>query len=315
MKKWKGKTQNVALILCNILLFNLLSVSSVRAENMIPEKFLVSFKTNKSTCILRINDFPAINSTKARLGTMSAGYNTTAFLANGKNRIELLMGPQKNDDPRTLFSDSSCMAIISKDTRDSSKVIASYKLNVDKEGSITAVDSSVDDSGKLEGRVFEGYTKNKNDFGLYKLESEFYVTGLPRWKWVDATPVTEQDIPKIKKAYENIWMMMKNHDVENLKSITRISNEETAYAEGTTLGMMFISTNFPSRVLDDKLTPLSIDWSRYKLIKYRDGRLFRMGVGFIQNSPLKFQDSDGNVVFTYNPYFSIIDGKVVLVRG
>lgn len=315
MKKWKRKTQNVVLVLCNISFLIFLPVTSVRAEKMIPEKFLVSFNTKKSTCILRVNDLPAIDSTRARLGTMSAGYNTTAFLENGKNKIELLMGPQDHEDPLTLYSDSSCTTIISKDTKNSSKTIATYKLNVDKEGNITAKDSFVDDGEKSDERVFEGYTKNENDYGLYKLESTFYVTGLPRWKWVDATPVTDQDLPKIKKAYEDIWMMMKNHDIEKLKAVTQISNEETAYAEGTTLGMMFVSTNFPSRVLDDKLTPLPIDWNRYELIKYRDGRLFRMSVGFIQNSPLKFQDAEGNVVFTYNPYFSIINGKVVLVRG
>lgn len=312
---FERKFQNIALILFNFVFLFSLSASFVRADDAIPEKYLVTFKTNKSTCLLRVNDFPAIDSTKARLGTMSAGYNTTAFLENGKNKIELLMGPQVNDDPKTLFSDSSCQVVISKDTIETSDEVAKYILNVNGEGNITAKNSVVNNNGKLDIKVFEGYTKNKNDFGLYKLEGNVIVAGLPGWSWVDATPVTEQDLPKIKKAYEDIWMMMKNHDIEGIKAITRISNEETAYAEGASIGMMFASSNFPSHVLDKKLTPLPIDWNRYRLIPYRDGRLFRMAVGFIQNSPLKFKDAEGNVVFTYNPYFSIINGKVVLVRG
>ncbi|MEI7159739.1 IdsF, partial [Pectobacterium parmentieri] len=60
--------------------------------------------------------------------------------------------------------------------------------------------------------------------------------------------------------------------------------------------------------------PLPIDWSKYKIIKYRDGRLFRLGVGFFQNSPLRFINEEGKIAFAYRPYFSIIDGKVTLVR-
>ena len=79
-----------------------------------------------------------------------------------------------------------------------------------------------------------------------------------------------------------------------------------AYAEGTTTGMMFVSTDFPAHVLDKSLTPTPIDWSKYTLMTYNHGRLFRMGVGYFQNSPLGFNNSKGKPVFGYSPYFSII---------
>ncbi len=278
------------------------------------EKYLFSFKTNKSTCLLRVNDLPAVDNTTTPSKKMSAGFNLTAFLENGANDLELLMGPKDYEDPKTLSPDSSCELIVTKDTEDSSTEIANVKLSVNEKGEITAKNSVNYDGGDNNTKVLEGYTKSEKDFGLYKLRTSIIIKGLPKWSWVDATPVTEGDLPKVRKAYADIWNMIKKRDIEGLKRITRVSTEEMAFAEGSTTGMMFISTDFPQHVIDKKLSPVPIVWDKYKLIPYRGGRLFRLAIGFFQNSPLKFQDANGKTVFVYNPYFSIIDGRVVLVR-
>lgn len=74
-------------------------------------------------------------------------------------------------------------------------------------------------------------------------------------------------------------------------------------AEGSTPEIIFRSTDFPAHVSAPQLTPVDIEWKKYRLLSYRGGRLFRLGVGFFQNSPLKFKNSEGKVVYTYNPYF------------
>jgi len=277
-------------------------------------KYLFSFKTNKSTCILRVNGFPAIENSKAESGTISAGFNMTAFLENGDNDIEMLMGSLDYEDPDTLYSDSSCQITISKDTEESSVEMANFKLSVNDKGQITAGESTNFETGPFNSKVLEGYTRNEKDYGLYKLRSSLVVKGLPGWSWVNATPVTDHDLPLIRKAYTDIWNMMRNRDIEGLKKFTQISTEEMAFAEGSTTGMMFISTGFPQRVIDKKLSPIPLEWEKYELVRYRGGRLFRLATGYNQNSPLRFKDSSGKIVFAYNPYFSIIDGKVLLVR-
>ena len=287
---------------------------SVKASEMIKEKYLFTFKSNKSSCGLRVNDFQALDTTNAEHGTMSAGFNSTAFLSNGDNYVELLMGPQKYKDPKTLYPDSSCEVIISKDTKDTSMEIAKFRLSVNEKGEITARNSSHYNGGQFNTQIMEGYTKNEKDYGLYKLSSNLLINDLPRWEWTKATPVTEKDLPMIRQAYENIWWMIQKRDIDGLKKISQISTSEMAYAEGTTTGIIFVSTDFPAHVLNKELTPLPIDWNQYKLITYKGGYLFRMGVGYYQNSPLKFQDSTGKIVFGYAPYFSIINGQVVLVR-
>ncbi|QHQ14504.1 IdsF [Pectobacterium parmentieri] len=301
----------ILFLLTMIALLLLVLVFPAKAEEEIKEKYLFSFKTYKSTCILRVNDLPAVDNTEMDSGTISAGFNLTAFLENGNNDVELLMGPLDHKDPKTLYPDSSCQVIVTKDTETTSTEIANFKLTVNEKGEITANNSATTANSST---VFEGYTKNEKDYGFYKVRGSLKAAGLPRWAWVNATPVTEDDLQKIKVAYTDIWMMMKDRDIEGLKKVTQISNQEMAFAEGSNTGMMFISTDFPQHVIDKKLTPLPIDWSKYKIIKYRDGRLFRLGVGFFQNSPLRFINEEGKIVFAYRPYFSIIDGKVTLVR-
>ncbi|ACX89188.1 conserved hypothetical protein [Pectobacterium parmentieri WPP163] len=309
MINWKNSIQNLGLILFNTVF--LITAFTTRAEEMINEKYLFSFKSSKSTCALRVNDFSAADTTLASQGAMSAGFNLTAFLENGNNDIELLMGPQDYEDPKTLFPDSSCQVIVTKDTETTSTEIANFKLTVNEKGEITASDSATTANSSI---VFEGYTKNEKDYGFYKVRGSLKAVGLPRWAWVNATPVTEDDLQKIKMAYTDIWMMMKDRDIEGLKKITQISNQEMAFAEGSNTGVMFISTDFPQHVIDKQFTPIPIEWDKYKLIPYRGGRLFRLGVGYYQHSPLRFKNPEGKFIFSYNPYFSIIEGKVTLVR-
>lgn len=285
-----------------------------RAKEMISEKYLVSFKSNKSTCILRVNDLPAADSTVANLRTVSLGYNSTAYLENGKNKVELLMGPMNHKDPSTLYKNSSCTVVFSKNTEHSSEELAVFSLNVNEENKISAANSVNHTSLNYGKSIYEGYSKSDKDFGLYKAESELIVRGLPKWSWVHATPVTKEDLPKIRLAYEKIWKMMHERDVHGLESISRISLEELSYAEGISKNIIFMSTDLPQHVLNKELRPVPIDWGKYKLITYKDGRLFRMAVGFFQNSPLKFMDEKGTAVYAYSPYFSIINNNVVLVR-
>ncbi|WP_173410213.1 IdsF [Serratia fonticola] len=315
MISWKRKTQHIVSTLGKIAIcFLLISPFYTKAKDMSDEKYLFSFKSNKSACILRVNDFPAVDSFSADQRTMSAGFNLTAFLADGVNEIELLAGSRNPKDPQTLYKDSSCEVIVSKDSKDSSIEIARIKLSVNEKGQISANESTHYNGGAFNSKIIEGYTSSEDDYGLYKAKSTLILNGLPKWSWVKATPVTDNDLPAIRKAYEDIMVMINNRDIEGLKKVTKISNDEMGVAEGTSPALMFISTDFPQHVADKSLTTLPISWDKYKLRTYRGGRLFRFSVGYYQHSPLRFQNAEGKLVFGYNPYFSIIDGKVTLVR-
>jgi hypothetical protein len=315
MISWIKKTQGIVSILGKVVVcLILITPLYVKAEDISDEKYLFSFKSNKSACILRVNNLPAVDSAAAEQRTMSAGFNLTAFLADGDNEIELLAGPRNPKDPQTLFPDSSCEVVISKDSKDSSIEIARLKLSVNEKGQMSADNSTYYNRGAFNSKITEGYTNNESDYGLYKATTSLILNGLPKWSWVKATPVTDSDLPAIRKAYEDIMVMIKNRDIEGLKKLTKISNEEMGAAEGASPEMMFISTDFPQHVVDKKLTLEPTIWDEYKLRTYCNGRLFRLAVGYYQSSPLRFKNAEGEFVFSYSPYFSIIDGKVKLVR-
>lgn len=105
-------------------------------------KYLVSFKTNRSACMVRVNNFPMINNFTYKSGSITTGFNITAFVENGLNHIELLMGAVDPGDNSTLYPDSDCELIISKETSTSSQQITSLILSVDKNGDVTPTSSS-----------------------------------------------------------------------------------------------------------------------------------------------------------------------------
>ncbi|MDC9589062.1 hypothetical protein PSI23_06950 [Xenorhabdus sp. XENO-10] len=55
-------------------------------------KYLLSFNTHQSFCLVRINGMTAMDNLNSPSGTQSSGINSTAFLENGSNSMELLFG-------------------------------------------------------------------------------------------------------------------------------------------------------------------------------------------------------------------------------
>lgn len=315
MMDWKRKTRLIVVFCCNYVFFNFLfGVSFLRAETMGDMKYLVSFNTKRSACMAKVNGFPIIDNLTYASGTISTGFNITSFVENGENSIELKMGSIDPNDKNTLYPDSMCQLTITKDTTNSSQEVTSLILSVDDKGNIKASSSSNYDGLLNEGRVDESQSAESKEQDLYQVGRRVTLSGLPRWAWVHATPVSENDLPKIRSAYKEIWGAMKSRDVNALKKMTVISNNEMGRAEGVSADTIFESYDLPRSVVDKSLSLIDLELEEYKLMTYCNGRVFRLGRGIYQISPLKFQDSDGDFPYSYNPYFSIIEGKVVIVR-
>lgn len=300
----------LANVLSSIIALGAYTHAHATTDNM----YIVSFASNKSTCLLRVNDFPGGDSTLADLRTVSMGFNTTAFLENGVNDVELLMGPMDHNNPDTLYKESRCEVTFTNEEKNHSHVLATFRLEVEKNKIIsqTQYDSNRADVGNEAN--FEGYSSEKGDYGLFKIKRKLTLSGLPEWAWVGATPVTDNDLPAIKAAYESLWRMMSERDIAGLRNISRLSAEELSLAEGVSQEFMFRSNDLARYVEDNTLQPMPIDWKKYRLKTYRGGRLFRMTVGFFENSPLKMMNAEGKAVYAWAPYFSMINGEVVLVR-
>lgn len=309
------KFREVTLSLYHPYIFFLLFVFSFsgKATVMNEVKYLASFKTNRSACMARVNNIPLINNFQYSSGSVTAGFNITSFVENGSNSLEILMGAVNANDSKTLYSDSTCELIITKDTPNSSEILTSLVLSVDKDGNIIPSRSS-NDNNSIESRLDEQQFAEDQKQKLYRVGRSVKFSQVPEWAWVNATPVSDKALPRIKEAYRTIWKEMKARNVAFFKEITTVSNAEMGRAEGMSAESFFDSYGFAEKLTDPDLSPTELNVDKYKLVTYCDGRIFRLAHGVLQNSPLRLRNSEGRIVFAYNPYLAIVDGRIIVVR-
>lgn len=316
MRNLKRTNHNIAIVcysfILQIFLFN---AYPLQAKTMDGIKYLVSFKTKRSACMVRVNGFPIFDNFTSSSGTIAAGDNITSFIENGKNRVEVLMGSTDPKDKNTLYADSECEFTVTKDTINTSENVTTIKLTVDDHKNIVAASSSNYNGYKQEGKIAEEQLSEDNWLYLHRFYRDIEFSGIKKWSWVEADrTVSEKDLPAIQETYRKIWQAIKNRDVGSLKTMAAISNQEMGDAEGISPDIVFESYDLPKNVLDSSLTPLNLEWDKYKLTTYCGGRVFRLTRGIYQYSPLRFRNDQNEILYSYNPYFSIINGKITIVR-
>lgn len=314
MTNWTKKNQITVSGFFSVLIALTAGVIPLRTAAMDHVKYLASFKTTKSGCMAKVNSFPVINNFSYSSGSISTGFNITAFIENGHNLIELMMGPIDPDDNRTIYPDSKCELVITRDTPESSQVITKIILDVNQQGKISSLSSSNYSGSKFESRIEETQSSFDKDQNLYRVSRKIGVAGIPNWAWVNATPVTNRALPKLYDVYSMIWNLMRKRDIETLRHITKISSSEMGLAEGLDSETIFSSYDLPENINDNELAPIKFDLTNYKLKTYANGRVFRLVDGIYENSPLRLQDKDGQIQYSYNPYFSIVDGRIIIIR-
>ncbi|MGU9778911.1 hypothetical protein ACV3J7_21470 [Salmonella enterica] len=304
-----------AFLFSGAFLFSLLLTSSpLQAESTGNARYLFSFKTHRSACMVRINNVPLLNNFFSKSGMSTAGGDITAFSANGKNRLELVMGAIDPGKPEMLYADSWCEIVVTKKTLRNSETVSTIRLTVDGEKKVVASESSHPDGAENESAVSEVQSPGDKINGLFGAGRQITVSDIPVWAWEHGHPVTPQDLPAIKAAYTTIWQAMKDKEVTTLKALAQISIKEFSIATGFSPDLIFETFDLAEKIQSPDLTMMPLKWEGEELITYCDGRVFRFASGVYQNSPLKMKDKADDIDFTYNPYFAIIDGKVVIVR-
>ncbi|QXO73116.1 hypothetical protein [Morganella morganii] len=85
-----------------------------------------------------------------------------------------------------------------------------------------------------------------------------------------------------------------------------------ATTQGGTPDRMWDSMDF-QHYFDNGYRAVPVNWDKYELHTYKNDQLFRYEVGYSRLSPIKLENKEGRR-FNYNPYLSIIDGKVTVVH-
>ncbi|ETS30171.1 hypothetical protein BB987_07910 [Photorhabdus temperata] len=296
----------------------LFSLSTYGKNTMDKVKYITYLETNQAFCVLTVNGIYTLSNLGSISGTISTGYNVAVILQNGKNVISLDMGPLSARDDKYIYKekDAKCKVRLVRATPyDSDEITNIVTKVVDKDGilkpnSMQSVNFNIDT--EQSSRIT---TKEYPDKFYYHTERTVTLNDLPVWAWTTATPLpeTETSTELVKKAYEDIWKIMKNKDSGALQHAAKIMLYEHAQANDSTEQSYFDSLDF-GRNFDDGYQAIPIDWRKYKLVRYLGGRLFRFEIEDSNNSPLLIRDKNGENGRTFSPYFSLINGKVVISR-
>ena len=286
------------------------------------EKPSVLYTANISSetmfCAGVVNGMEQLGNLSTSSGTFSSGFNATAFLQQGKNHLDVWAVPvglyQENYDYNendqcqvTLYGafedgtkeEMSSLAVTIEDGKPTVKTSRTYPANHQ-----TPLD-----------RV-DGVT----DGNLTEFRRPIYIKTIPRWRWVDATPFNENNpehMKKLYRAYTNLIQLMGKRDFEGLKMAWSLSNREKAKAEAyySTPDEFFDALGFEStfeKYEDAQVDPRR-EWHEYSLDSFMGGRLIRLK-DKRDHSPLRVSSEKLRRVTSFTPYFSLIDGRVVVSR-
>ncbi|MCG3460622.1 hypothetical protein L7G72_01860 [Xenorhabdus bovienii] len=278
-------------------------------------KYLLYLNTNQSLCVVRINGMTAMDNSDAPNGIQASGINSTAFLENGANTIELLFGSRSFEEE--LMPESRCEATLKKVSAydENDEVISRIKLVVDKDGKPVTEESLKKISNEKAGFDFTGMSTIPLEEGLFSAKKTYSINGLPEWMWTKSQSVTEKDLPIIKSFYQEIINSFAQKDLDKIWNISQPAWEEWAIADNSNAKFFFHSMRFEDKIDSTKYkVRIEPEWKNFKLVSYKNGRLFRLEEGAYGRSPILFDNKLTDDTATYSPYLSIINGKIVIAR-
>ncbi|WP_242685516.1 hypothetical protein [Photorhabdus sp. RW14-46] len=282
-------------------------------------KYITYLETNRARCVLKVNDIYTLSNLNSMTGTISTGYNVAPLLQNGKNTIRIEMAPFSNAEEGYIYKDKNaeCKVRLVRMTPYQSDEITNIIAGVAEKNGIAEPNSMKSISFNTDTVQYSKITENNlKDRGFYYAERTVTLDDLPIWAWTTATPLPETaaSTELVKKAYEDIWQMLKNQDLMALKEAYQLTLYEESQANDSTEQIHFDSLDF-KHYFDKGYQAVPINWNKYKLVRYMKGRLFRFELNDSIKSPLLIEDKNNSENgFIYNPLFSLINGKVVISR-
>ena len=281
-----------------------------KANNVDPIKHDVGFKAYNTICIISVNDIPALTNYDIK-GPVMAGVTMSAYLENGINSVALDMAPFGEDDGDDSYQENAYCEL------------KTYEITVHKtsedEIELFKLIGSVDENLQPTGKTSPDYEANQvteqavDGTISYRVSKSFEINELPEWTWTKAVSFepTEENMQKLREAYLEVWQAINTKNEQKFKELSYISFSEKELAANYP-GSWYVSLDL-DKLLARSHGAMPINWDDYKLVILNKGKLVKLEneQGF---SPLGFKNQDDKLITSYNPYFSLIDNKMVLTR-
>ncbi|EMX9178528.1 hypothetical protein AAH354_000930 [Citrobacter sedlakii] len=302
-----------------------ISLNSFGGDDMNNVRYTAFFNTKNSNCILSVNGLDYLSTLKGSR-TISTGSDITDALENNaENEVGLIFFPS---EPEIKSDEYYCEVKLVRSTINSQDVVITYfKVIFDGERNRPYSDSSGysiqdinDNTGNsiirgTSNRIkFKGDEKPENWLTAYR---KFTVSGIPEWKWTKASPQVN-DLAlrsRLIESYKDLINDLKSSDLTTIKKKYSLALDEYAKTDLTDdTDLFFNSIGIVNAVQKGKVNS-NPDWDTFKVLTYQNNRIFCLGIGGASRmSPIQFFNSDGKRIFSWNPFFAVIDNKMVLVR-
>ena len=283
-----------------------------------PVLYTANISARTVFCGGMINGFEQLDNLSTTSGTFTAGFNASAFLQPGENTLDLWTVPiGAYDGDFTYRENDRCELALFGAFPDGTKEEMSSLSATIIDGKPTVATSKVyPDKHQTPLINVDGTLRHR----LTDFSRPIYIKTIPRWRWVDATPIREDNPEQMKqlyRAYNHLISLMEKRDFDGLKMAWSLSNRENAMAEAyySSPEEFFDAVGFEStfeRYGDGKVEPRR-EWHEYKLKSFMGGRLVQLEDNR-GHSPLRIGSDKQDLLFSVLPYFSMIDGRIVVSR-
>ncbi len=301
------------------------SLSLFAKSNMDNVRYSAYFNTQDGICILSVNGLDYL-STLNDSRTISTGSDITDALENDKeNSIGLIFFPSESDSVTDTYSCEVKVVKVIQNRPD--EIITNFKIIFDGKNSRPFNDpygysiQDISDTTKkpivtgISNRIiFNGEDKPEDWLTAYR---SFSVSGIPVWQWTKATPqINNQDLRnQLILAYKDLINDLKSSDLATIKKKYSIALNEYAKNDLTDDTELFFDSIGIVNAVQKGKVDLNPNWDKFELLTYHNNRVFCLGIGGAsRKSPIQFLNDKGKHIFSWNPFFAVIDNKMVLVR-
>ncbi|EHR8838580.1 hypothetical protein KUS10_004287 [Escherichia coli] len=302
-----------------------ISLNSFGGDTMNSVRYSAYFKTLSSSCILSINGLDYLSTLRGSR-TISTGMDITKSLENGvNNTVGLIFFPSESKIKTDIYTCE--VKIVRSEPKEPDVVVTNFKVIFNGENIRPFNDPQgyeINDlSDTTHNPIIKGISNKIIFAGDTKPEDWLTATrnitasGIPIWQWTKASPqINDLTLRnRLIDAYKDLINDLKVGDLTTIKKKYAIALNEYALADLTDdTDLFFDSIGIVNAVEKGKINP-NPNWDKYTLLTYQNNRIFCLGINSInRNSPLEFFNADGKRMFSWNPFFAVIDNKVVLVR-
>ncbi|HEI8402936.1 TPA: hypothetical protein SLE31_004784 [Citrobacter freundii] len=308
-----------------ILSIFFISLNSYGRDDMNSARYSAYFKTLSSICILSINGLDYL-STRRGSRTISTGMDITDSLENGvNNTVGLIFFPSGSKMKTDIYTCE--VKIVRTEPKRTDVVVTNFKVTFNGENSRSFNDSEGykinDISDTTNNPIVKGISNRFIFAGETKPEDwltatrNIAVSGIPIWQWTKASPQINNLAlrDRLIDAYADLINDLRVGDLTAIKKKYAIALDEYSLADLTDdTDLFFDSIGIVDALKKGKINP-NPNWDEYTLLTYQNSRIFCLGINDVgRNSPLEFFNAQGKRIFSWNPFFAVIDNKMVLVR-